>query len=242
MGRLGNIAVGLMFLVLAARPGPATDPETLYEGKTVRQWLVQIKDGGEHKQFDACQVLKKVGGQVVTPLGAALRDRDPEIRSAAAFVLGEIGPAAKSTAPGLIAFLQDGSQKFTREMENACGRWTAAYALGRVGAGADVVAAPLMKALRDPDEVVRWEAAESLGLLGAAAKGATTALSEALRDKEQEVREKAAVALGNIGPGARAAVPCLRKALKDEDSEVRQAAARALQQIEAAEAGGSGKR
>jgi HEAT repeat protein len=109
--------------------------------------------------------------------------------------------------------------------EDAWVRWSAAEALGRLGATDEALQA-LREALKDENALVRMGAAEALGHLGATDE-ALQALREALKDEDAWVRMGAAEALGHLG-ATDEALQALRKALKDENALVRMGAASAL--------------
>lgn len=96
--------------------------------------------------------------------------------------------------------------------------------------GSQYALAPLTRALRDSDALVRIEAAKSLGQMEDTL--AVAALSKALReDTDARVRKMAAWALGNIE--CEEGVPALVHAMRrDRDREVRRTAVWALGQIE----------
>ena len=102
-------------------------------------------------------------------------------------------------------------------------RTQAAWALGRVGAGARSAWAPLAAQLDQADEATRLEAARALGRIGA--REACPALFHALADQRQGLRWAAADALAAIGllPGDDAVR--LRDALANRDDHVRAFAA-----------------
>jgi HEAT repeat protein len=159
---------------------------------------------------------------VLPSLVEALKDKDPDVREAAAYAIGNIGPAAIGVVPSLIKALKD---------ENPDVREAAIYALGGFGSAAASAIPALIKALKDKSWVVRVAAANTFEEMGPQAKAAVPALSKALKDKHPFVQEAAAISLGTMGPEAKAAVPALAKALEDEYSMVREAAARALGNI-----------
>src|SRR5262249_8383862 len=70
-----------------------------------------------------------------------LRDRDEEVRSGAAYVRGEIGPAAKEAVPALIESLKDQDKGV---------RCWAAWALGEIGPAKNVVPA-LIERFKDQE-------------------------------------------------------------------------------------------
>ncbi len=117
----------------------------------------------------------------------ALKDKDTQVRGAAATALGQIGPAAEDAIPALVAALADdaewhGSPNYPGIPVNV--RWDASKALGRIGS----VAVPaLMTALEDREAKVRASAASALSAIGPGATAAVPALSAALRDNDRSV-------------------------------------------------------
>jgi HEAT repeat protein len=84
-------------------------------------------------------------------LRKALKHQDGNVRSGAASVLGEIGPAAKDAVPDLIEALKD------RDM-----RPIAVGALGRIGPAAKDAVPALIEALKDQHFIVCNAAAKAL--------------------------------------------------------------------------------
>jgi len=101
----------------------------------------------------------------------------------------------------------------------------AVFALGELGDKRAVE--PLIKALKDPDWIVRCDVAIALGALGD--ECAVEPLIYALKDPSEFVRKDAAVALRKLGDER--AVEPLIKALKDFDKEMQWRAAEALGKI-----------
>jgi HEAT repeat protein len=165
-------------------------------------------------------VLRKRFGDrptTVPVLVAALDDRDPEVRSAAAWALGTLGPpgrsgalgaAAEPAVPGLAGALRD---------EQEAVRTAAAGALGALGPLARSVAPVLFAALDDPRANVRAAAAQALARLELTAESVSS-LAKALGNRDGYVRAFAAWSLGNLGPDAREAVPALVEALGPDDT------------------------
>ncbi len=143
----------------------------------------------------------------------ALRDENPQVRTAAVKALGEIGdPAAVPEV--LSTMVKDPSGDV---------RWMASAALGKMGAAA---VPGLMNALRDEDWKVRRSAAEALW--GMAEPAAVPGLMEALCDKNDVVRQAASGALEAMGV---VAVPGLIEGLNNQVGAIAQAAANMLQKI-----------
>lgn len=149
-----------------------------------------------------------------------LRDSpDPELRSQAAWALGEHRVA--EAADGLVAALADPSPGVREQ---------AAWAVGEIGASGGEPA--LIALLGDVDPAVREQAAWALGEMRLA--GAVPGLVGALSDREAGVRARAAWALGEIVDAA-ARDPLLGVASDDPDAEVRREARRAIEELDGAD-------
>jgi len=194
---------------------------------------------------------------LVPVLITALGDENPDARTGAAVILGDIGPEAKEAVPSLVRALADNDKEV---------RKYAAQSLGLIGHGTQEVISALIEALSDPEDYVGDRAAYALELLGPQvrpqAKEAVLALIRArldysnkwhhdsrhkaikrfglepkelvpilvgaLGEREGAVRARAANELARLGPEAREAVPALMKALGDHDADVRRQASGAL--------------
>lgn len=83
----------------------------------------------------------------------SLTDKDPEVRSTAATVLGKYGPQAREAVPALIAALRD-DDKHVRK--------ATVYALAKIGRDARDAIPTLKETLRDKEPKVREAAAYAL--------------------------------------------------------------------------------
>ncbi|HEY7412779.1 MAG TPA: HEAT repeat domain-containing protein [Vicinamibacteria bacterium] len=177
-----------------------------------------LHDPHQAVRWEAARGLAKseLDATALPALERALRVPDAYVRSFAAWRLGALGPAARGSAPALVAALRE---------EGAYGPSGAADALARIGA---TDAAPaLLDGLRAAEAGPRAAAATALGTLGGG-EAAVSALAAALRDPEATVRTAAVRALGRLGPSARPALPALVAVLGDPHADVRVAAADAL--------------
>ena len=159
----------------------------------------------------------------IEPLISALKDKDINLRKAAAKALGEIkDPRAVEF---LISALKD---------KESYVRYAAAKVLGEIEDPRAI--APLISALWDEDIEVYEAAVEALDKINpkwmetVEAKNKVTEFINALKDENSCLRYVAAEALGEI-KDPRAVEPLIF-ALKDEESGVRSAAAKALGKIE----------
>jgi HEAT repeat protein len=153
----------------------------------------------------------------VPALTKALRDKDVEVRSAAARALGAIAPQDTQAITALGQLL--GDEQHSRD---------AGEALGRIGAAAIPV---LIKALADHSGQMHTERSIPVEALSRIGKPAVPALTSALKHRNPGVRSGAASVLGRIGPEAHLAVPALAQAVSDTNLDVRYAATNALDQL-----------
>jgi HEAT repeat protein len=187
-----------------------------------------------------------------------LRDEDPNVREAAAEVLGRMGEAAATpeVLQALAKCLRDenwgvreAAAEALRQMGKAAATpggittglgwwwghcWEGALvemAIGEAVTTPEVIQA-LLKRLRGKDKVMRMVAARVLKEIGeaAATPEVLRALAKCLRDKDRDVREAAAEALKEMGEAAATpeVLQALAKCLRDENWGVREAAAEAF--------------
>jgi HEAT repeat protein len=172
-----------------------------------------------------------------------LRDRNIEVRTRAANVLGNIGPAASAAIPDLIAMITEPSDRNEARYREARGDLDpiaeAATALGKIAPGSPSGAAaiaPLTDLLSSQYQGQRDAAAWALRGFGAKGATALPALIAAMQNvapapNRSGVGAPIATALGRIAPGtpsAREAVAALVDALKIDDDFTRNAILKAL--------------
>jgi HEAT repeat protein len=222
MRRVHRRCLALLLLTGLASAVRAQAPDQ-FLGRSLPQWVADLKDEQPRVRRSAAFVLGKVGSpQAQAALLDALKDRDASVREAAAFALGEIRPrppeAVAATLPGLFEALRDADPRVRR---------SAACSLGKSGSLAAGAAPQLREALRDPAATVRQNAAWALGQFGEdAGREAVDDLARLLGgDPDPLVRRDAAQALGKMGRDARPALPLLLGRFKsDEDAVVRKTA------------------
>jgi HEAT repeat protein len=124
-------------------------------------------------RLKACEVLGHCGGNraAAVPILMQILGKDPDkdLRARSAWVLGQVGPQAKSAVAALI----DAGKDTDREV-----RLLALEALGRVGADPKAIAPVALAALADPDKAVRIHAAEIYGRSNPFGGGPTVELFE----------------------------------------------------------------
>lgn len=172
------------------------------------------------RRQEAIVGLGKLGTPAVAPLAELLRDRDPELREAAARAFGEMEqPVVVKALPLLIEAMK--SEKEGKVLE----------ALAKVIAHAEEAAVPgLVDLVRSTTGDVRELGFYSLGRLRGKARTAVPAMIELLSDRDEQARGGAIYVLGRIGPGAAASVPALLK-LQESSPKIRKAMIRALASI-----------
>ena len=137
----------------------------------------------------------------------ALSSDQPELRMAAANVLGRIG--SRSATDDLIQHLDDSDSRVRARIARALGRLEDKRAVSA-----------LAQVLKDQNPEVRRETAEALGRMDGSE--ALAALLEMLNDPSEAVRRIAASSLGEFG--SRKALDALVGLLGDESDAVRKAA------------------
>ena len=228
--RSAGYNLGLNDLVIEKVPAVAPSPEilgengpalsesspamgaglTVYRGLPLSAYREKLKTAPPAGRPDILRAIGAFGedsvgaeGEVVEALSAP----DPEVRSAAAWALTQVGPKGSSAVPGLVRALSDSDVRV---------RLLAAVALKGMGAAAARSVPDLVGALKDRSDNVRAKAAEALGAMGAASRAAVPALADMLMAKNATwlVLTSVATALGNIGSDAKAALPALEQSFK----------------------------
>ncbi|HEX3147623.1 MAG TPA: HEAT repeat domain-containing protein [Gemmataceae bacterium] len=223
---------------------------------------VLVNDSSDDVRTHAMEIVKEIRQddyqrKLVAFVADVMKgDKLPNQRAAAAAVLGQMGPNAKTVINVMVEALKDPEPTVRAAVAEGLGRigdeakgsipklvlllkdadagprLAAAFALGRIGPEASAAVPDLVNALAgDADANVRKEAARACSLLGLDAKTAIPALAKALReDKSEEVRQQAALALSKMrGDDVLVAIPAMVEAMKkDADKSVRIFAVHAL--------------
>lgn len=180
----------------------------------------------------ALELLAAIGDDSVTAVDqitGALADKDSVVRGEAAIALAAIGPPAASAVPQLQKIVAD-------QMEDPGARYSAAYALGRIGEAA-APALDMLRGLSESDDelmatVAVWAALKIEPGNTEFFETAMPRLRKALQAESDLARLEAAVALGEIGSHAKTAIPILEVIEEDDPVRaVRAAAAEALRKI-----------
>jgi HEAT repeat protein len=185
-----------------------------------------------HRATQALAELPDAGSLAVAALMEALDDEEELVRTGAMWALEQLGPAASSAIPPLIAILQghgmDGDDILIRGM--------AASALAEIGFEARQAAPDLLECLHEPDNGLlatrfRLQVARALWKIQQEPSYLVSIGIEALGDPKWSLRRLAAQWLGDVGPVGIAASPHLRGALRDSHPVVRRQAAASLKAI-----------
>lgn len=161
---------------------------------------------------DNAGAFPKLPADAVPDLVKALKDANPTVRSAAAGLLAQLGPAAAPALPELLKLVptapldDDGNLKYAA--------YPVLRAIAAVGEPAVEALVPL---LADKEAHVRWQAAHVLGSIGAPAKAAVPALEKAMIDPVGPVAGEAVWAFVMAGGDSAKAVARIEPALKTED-------------------------
>ncbi len=206
-------------------PKPAPPhPTKLHNGKTVDQWLEQLKSANEKERVEAAYQLVNYRPSAhipVEPIVAALKDPSAKVRADAASAISNLGPRAKAAVQPLIELLEDPNF----EVHSA-----AVDALGNIGPEAAEAVAPLILKLAKNDTIELKHVVDALGRIdrkGQSVQPLIIVLKRRNLPGDGLNRYKAAVALGNIGANAKDAIPELLAFLRNDD-DYRDGAAEAL--------------
>jgi len=167
----------------------SSEPGESYQGRTIAEWIEDLKNKKPAIHSKACEVLGEIGKPAVPALARALQDKAGLVRALAASVLMGMGRDAEGAIPALIKALHD---------SDVVVRLRAAQALVKITPNCDQAIPTLIESLKVNVEFARADAAVILGDLGPKAKVAIPALTEALKDKIEQVRQAAAEAQRKI--------------------------------------------
>jgi HEAT repeat protein len=144
-------------------------------------------------------------------------------RGIAALELGEVGPSARATVPGLLNALEGTNVFLIIQI---------AEALKKMGVGPEIYLPRLKMLLHSNDEMTRANAASRILAVDPADHEAHLVLMEIIK-KGSIFRRFAIDNLGGAGPAAAEAIPVLREVMKhDSNRDNKDAARRALKGIE----------
>lgn len=229
-----------------------------------QRWLQRVmREQGHAKPTLLFPPQAPAGGRPpnpVTPEAVAflvrtLDHEDWNVRSLAAFVLGELGATGRGAAPRLARQVRDAHPIARAAAAHALGRlqvkdrdaldaltdalrdvtwvrYNAARALVEAGADPAVAMPAFIDMLERESDAIRSGVAFTLHKVARRAKDAAPALIRCLDSKDRGLRANVIYVLRDMGPDAQSALPALRERLSDPDENIRALAAEAIRAIE----------
>ena len=164
----------------------------VYQGRTVREWMVDLGDPDKTKKGNAEEALTDSGAKSVPYLLRVLYSdkEDPKVRSYAARALGFIGSPSKPALPTLLKLAGDEPAPLGLE---------ALFALGKIPVDSAKVLPLFMRKMNDKDPKIRRRAAINLSRMDLSAKQAVPLLFAACSDRDKGVRMAATNTLIELG-------------------------------------------
>jgi len=191
---------------------------SVYQGKTVRTWLVQLSTAPTPQaRAEAEAAFKALGTNAVPELARLVRADDARWRS---LIWSHTGHLPRQLRALLLRQAGTPNAYLVRP--------AAARVLAALGPGAASAEPDLVQALQDKVNGTYWEAGTALGRIG---QPSVADLTRALQDRDTLVRCAAAHGLGEAGPAAAPAVPALLQLLKHGNPNEQQGAAQSLARI-----------
>ena len=162
--------------------------------------------------------------QSIPQLIQFLGNADSDVRSLAAFLIGETGWKGASALPAL-------NQQLQAEQHDVI-RVTIAESIAKLDSQSRAAFMVMSKCLESPEVDIRTQAAFALRVYaGAGHAECVRQLAASLTDVDPNVRSMAALSLGDFGPSAAEAIPAIEAAMNDQSSDVREAASAALARV-----------
>jgi hypothetical protein len=166
-----------------------------------------------------------------------LADSVPEFRQHAAYILGEIGPAASNAVPALIINLDDKDMGEHGGPSIPVRAWTA-EALGKIGPAASNAVPKLQSMLQHPesqllpDTYALTSAALALWRISSDEEALLQVANRTFALPDQEIKMEWVDELGKLGPRAKRTVPFLLKELDRASDSDRKSITNALIKID----------
>ena len=186
--------------------------------------IFEVSSGSDEFNENAIEQFTDYPDLVVPELTEFLAASDPEVRSLAAFLIGETGFKGASALPRMIARLDSEPSEPVRI--------TLAESVAKIDSQSQMALQVLANGLRSSDFEIRSQSAFAMRVFTASSRNeCITHLVAALSDSDPRVRSMAALSLGDFGTAAARAVAALESALSDSSADVRDAASAALGRI-----------
>jgi HEAT repeat protein len=207
--RLPAWIAGLVVVALSSLPLKAADPDPVYDGKRLSEWVKQLKSKKEADRERAGEAIASlaVESRAVVPALLESVSDGKETNQSAVTALIRIGPDA---VPAVTAALWD---------DDVDKRRTALLVLGEMGSRARSATGAVLVALRDSDPWNRACAVRTLGSLGSPT--AIPALLPLLDQDDRELRESAYYALKDLRADSKLLLPFLLKWARSKDAKQR---------------------
>jgi HEAT repeat protein len=214
------MSAALLLLSLALAPGEPAAEGPKFSGRTLREWLADLKNDDILVREEAVEVLGGAGSaakEAVPALERLLKDEPITLRMRAGLALFHITGRTEQAAAALIEALREETGPQTRAQ--------LITTLLQLGQGAKDAAPFVLDAVDHEDPLLRSQALVYFSQLG----GATLpAVIERLGDKELRRRRQAATIVARLGTVLGGHAAAVEKHLADEDRKVRAGCARAL--------------
>ena len=149
-------------------------------------------------------------------LAKVLKDRNAQVRAAAATALVPLGPAARPALDNLLAALPEAELDDEGSIRSVY--FPILRALAAIG---EPAVEPLTGLLEDPSPAVRWQAAHVLGMIGKPAAAAIPKLEKRFADDSGPVVAECVWAFVRLGGDAAKAAPLIEAALKTDEKETK---------------------
>jgi HEAT repeat protein len=215
-----------LVLLASSRDGetaPAED-EPVYQGRTLTEWIDDLKSTDENTQCKAARTLPVFGPKkkVVRALTSVLKTADPDVIGPVADSLRIMGVTDKEVIEALAAVMENNDTEI-------CDFRDVSKALGKIGAKAKAVVPRLLPLLNesdayegDPASYKRALTCHVLGSIGLTNKKSISMLEKiAQHDPKEFVRLSAYAALAKIDASRiKGVLPRLTAGLQSKDSDV----------------------
>jgi HEAT repeat protein len=213
------------------------------------EWVSELDSPDGDTRFKAAGNLGFIDARARSTLPDLLRvlrtDKDPAVRSQAAFAIYKISSNVKRLGVHATEILEDVVPAL--DDPEPLTRMNAAMALGTLEEDACSALPALEKAIRNKENArrlplcplsIREFMLTSIGFMGSDAKDSLPLLEELLLDDDETTRKVCAQALGKLGPAAKHAVKLLRDAIENpaESQLVKESAKEAIKLIDPDEA------
>lgn len=197
-----------------------TEPEPIYDGKPLSEWVVALKDNSFDRQEKAVKALVAIGNHSVPALIDVLKhDKDRYVRMRAAHVISKIGDDTHNAVPALLEVIKN--EKEDMELLQSL-----AEALDRLSSDMEGILPTLIDLIQHgtPFQMLiaaeRIEALDSKGKKAAAipvAKG----LQSLIQNNYLDIADDIFFTLEKMGSEAEDAIPIIVDFLNHESPEIR---------------------